>query len=392
MMYSKQWGRATNPSPTSWESFTRRIVCCLLGVLMVGLLPCAAAAESGVADPLDRPATLVRNAAHCFLLGIVTAGDRLVAVGERGIVILSDDNGKTWRQAKVPTSVDLTAVEFPTSKQGWVVGHAGVVLHTDDGGETWIRQLDGKVAAQLAFEPAQKTATARPNDKTVQKQLAAAQLLIADGADKPFLDLHFENEQAGFVVGAYGLMFRTEDGGKTWKSWMNRLDNPMGLNIYAIRIAGNNVYLAGERGLFLRSTNRGSSFTRVATPYDGTYFSIGVFHSGEIVLAGLRGNAYRSADQGKTFTKVEVSVPISFSATVTLADGTALFANQAGALLESRDLGHTMKLLQTTPMRSLTGLTVLRDGDLLAVGSEGTIRMPLSSAAPAAKTETGSVQ
>ncbi|MFB3917481.1 MAG: WD40/YVTN/BNR-like repeat-containing protein [Terriglobales bacterium] len=355
-------------------------------------MPCTAVA-SGVADPLDRPATVTRNAARSFLLGVATAGERVVAVGERGIIVLSDDKGKSWRQAKVPTSVELTAVEFPTPKQGWAVGHGGIVLHTEDGGETWVRQLDGKAAAQLALDAAQANAARlRPNDERGQRQLADAQRLVEEGADKPFLDLHFENEQQGFIVGAYGLMFRTEDGGKTWKSWMDRLDNPMGYNIYAIRVVGNNVYLAGEKGLFLRSTDKGNSFKKLTTPYDGTFFNIAVFPQGEIVLAGLRGNAYRSADQGKTFTKVNVPVAISFSASTTLPDGTAIFANQEGAVLETRDHGHTMKLLRAAVMRSLTAITPVREGELLAVGSEGTAQIALPSAPAAPRTQTGSVQ
>ncbi len=54
--------------------------------------------------------------------------------GERGIVLLSDDAGVSWRQAKVPVSVSLTAVQFVDAEQGWAVGHLGVVLHTQDGG------------------------------------------------------------------------------------------------------------------------------------------------------------------------------------------------------------------------------------------------------------------
>jgi len=59
------------------------------------------------------------------------------------VVILSDDDGATWHQAKVPVSVTLTAVSFGTPAKGWAVGHSGIVLHTEDGGETWVKQLDG---------------------------------------------------------------------------------------------------------------------------------------------------------------------------------------------------------------------------------------------------------
>ena len=41
------------------------------------------------------------------------------------------------------------------------------------------------------------------------------------GPVNPFLDVWFENENNGFVVGAYGMFLRTTDGGKTWKTQLD---------------------------------------------------------------------------------------------------------------------------------------------------------------------------
>ena len=43
------------------------------------------------------------RATHGLLLGLARAGARLVAVGNDGHVLLSDDEGKSWRLAKTPT-------------------------------------------------------------------------------------------------------------------------------------------------------------------------------------------------------------------------------------------------------------------------------------------------
>ncbi|MBI5441598.1 MAG: hypothetical protein HY900_10365 [Deltaproteobacteria bacterium] len=336
---------------------------------------------SGVTDALDRPAVRTRAAAHSVLLAVTSAGKRLVAVGERGIVILSDDAGKTWRQAKVPTSVSLTAVEFPSARKGWAVGHAGVVLHTEDGGETWSRQLDGAAAAKLALDTAEAKQADRRTGAAAPKLLAEAQRLVADGPDKPFLALHFESETTGFVVGAYNLIFRTEDGGKSWKSWLDRVDNPKGLHLYAIGAVGKALYLAGEQGLLLRSSDGGNSFQRLATPYGGTYFNLAATRSGDLVLAGLRGNAYRTTDQGKTFTRIDAPVPISFSATATLPDGTLLLANQAGMLFESRDGGRSLRSLPSR-LPPVAGLAPLEDGSVVAVGHAGAVKILLTGIVP----------
>ena len=109
-----------------------------------------------VADALVRPALPVAAPARATLLGVAPAGARLVAVGERGIVALSDDAGQTWRQGRVPVSVTLTAVRFIDARNGFAVGHGGVVLASTDGGETWEVLFDGLGGAlifSLSIDP-----------------------------------------------------------------------------------------------------------------------------------------------------------------------------------------------------------------------------------------------
>ncbi|MBI5441527.1 MAG: glycosyl hydrolase [Deltaproteobacteria bacterium] len=366
----------TRPIQGPSDRISRTVFLCLLLSALAG----RAVWAGGVADALDRPAARTRGPERCVLLDVTLAGSRVVAVGERGVVVHSDDGGKTWRQAKVPTSVSLTAVRFPTAKKGWATGHAGVVLHSEDGGETWAKQLEGTAAAKLALQAAQADLAARPNDAAAQARVAEAERLVADGPDKPFLALEFADEKTGYVVGAYNLIFRTEDAGRTWKPWMDRADNPKGLHLYAIRTVGKATYLAGEQGLFLRSLDAGASFQRLETPYKGTYFTLGATSSGELVLAGLRGNAYRTADQGKTFTKLDVPAPISLSAVATLADGRLLLVNQAGQLLESRDGGRTLQPVPGVRLPPVTALAQTGEGAVVSAGVAGVIPVPLGGA------------
>ena len=104
---------------------------------------------AGFVDPLDAPATQSPLAARTLLQGVANAGNRIVAVGQRGHVVYSTDSGASWKQASVPVSSDLTAVFFIDDKQGWAVGHDGVILHTADGGEKWDLQLSGRTANDL---------------------------------------------------------------------------------------------------------------------------------------------------------------------------------------------------------------------------------------------------
>lgn len=91
------------------------------------------------AAPLQAvPAVQAGNATQATMLAAGWAGERVVAVGDHGIVLLSDDQGRQWRQARsVPLSTPLTGVSFVDARHGWAVGHWGAILSTADGGESW---------------------------------------------------------------------------------------------------------------------------------------------------------------------------------------------------------------------------------------------------------------
>lgn len=335
--------------------------------------------STGVADLLDRPAVQVRQPGKCVLLDITAAGDRLVAVGERGIVVLSDDKGKTWRQVKMPTSVTLTAVTFPSPVDGWAVGHSGVVLHTKDGGERWERQLDGAVAARLALEDAEAGLKRLGEDDERGKQLLSdARLLASDGADKPFLDISFINDKEGVIVGAYGLVYHTRDAGETWTPWMSRLENSKGLHLYTIQIAGDRIAIAGEQGFFCCSIDGGETFKRIETPYRGSYFTSTVSQKGELLIAGLRGNAFWYDATSETFTRIDVPIPVSFSVSITGTDGEIYLANQAGDILTYREQEKKFLSVNVPRMPLISSLTRLENGNLVAVGVGGVMQLPLT--------------
>jgi photosystem II stability/assembly factor-like uncharacterized protein len=190
-------------------------------LLSVGLCASALSMAQDV-NLLEQPAITSVMATRSVMLSVANAGSRLVAVGERGFIILSDDNGLTWKQVSSPVSLTLVKVRFVDDCEGWAVGHAGVVLHSADGGQSWSRQLDGVEGAQLELEDARQQAARADHEVNAEERLAQAQQLVDDGPDMPLLDVLFFNARDGIVVGAYGLAFATRDGGTTWQSMRGR--------------------------------------------------------------------------------------------------------------------------------------------------------------------------
>ena len=175
-----------------------------LALALTTPLPALAA---GFVDVLATPAPMSPLASKALMQGAARAGDRLVAVGQRGHIVVSNDGGATWQQSPVPVSSDLTAVYFVNDKKGWAVGHDGVILATSDGGATWALQLDGKRANEAVLADLERKAAAQPTE-SLKAMLAEAKRNQEQGADKPFLDVWFADEKTGYVVGAYNLIFQ----------------------------------------------------------------------------------------------------------------------------------------------------------------------------------------
>ncbi len=327
-------------------------------------------------DVLAQLSVMSGQATHAVLLAVTRAGKRLVAVGERGVLLVSDDNAVSWRQVQLPVSTTLTAVQFVDDQQGWAIGHSGVVLHTTDAGNSWSLQLDGRRAAALELAAAEAQVKSLADDDNAQRRVSRAQRLVADGPDKPFLALSFSDARHGLVVGAYGLAMHTDDGGQSWQSWMDRIANPQGLHLYAIGQSHSAIYLAGEQGLLLRSLDGGGQFEALDSPYEGSYFSLALESDGAVLVGGLRGKVFRSRDQGAHFEALENPLPVSLGSATRIGDQ-LLWVNQAGGVLRSTDRLSVLQPLPMPPGPPLIAIVDAPDGALVGVGFSGVSRLSM---------------
>jgi photosystem II stability/assembly factor-like uncharacterized protein len=314
-----------------------------------------------VKDALESSALASRLIERSVLVDIVSTGSRLVAVGERGHFLLSDDAGYSWRQAVVPATVTLTSVHFPTPQKGWAVGHSGVILHSSDGGEHWIVQLDGRQSAELL------ELTYRHSRDSALKQ--RVDRLLSDGPDKPLLSVHFRDEKTGWAVGAYGTAFATVDGGKRWKPILERIPNDDERHLYAVHERQDGLYLAGEQGQVWRLAPGAQDFESIKLPAISTAFDVFSAPDGALMATGLGGRVFRSTDRGTHWTTLEPAGKAAFTSAVAW-QGRLVIANEAGQVFSSRDGGRTFQALEVPPF-PVSSLASGRDGQLVAVGPLG---------------------
>lgn len=360
-----------------WRNFRRATLFALgLNACVIGQAASSTELNTQLFQQPSLPSAL---ASESLMLDVALAGQRLVAVGERGFILLSEDEGQSWRQVPSPVSVTLTRVVFPSATQGWAVGHAGVVLHSSDGGLSWNKQLDGEQAARLELEATQRAHNAQPSEQS-QQQVEAAQLLFEEGPDKPFLAVHFFDEQQGVILGAYGLAFATADGGVSWQSIRERLDNPSAMHLYDIHELAGELFIAGEQGLLLRSVDQGLHFAALESPANGTLFGLLATDAQGLLAFGLRGKTYLSEDHGDSWRTVPNSLPVTLTAGARLADGSLMLVDESGRTLLSRDHGHSFVASTLAKPAYLTGLTSSADGQVILASNHGLARLADSSA------------
>ncbi len=317
----------------AWALAASALLAVLLGT-WTSAATAAVAADQYSVESAKACQSLMLDAAH--------AGARLVVVGDRGHILFSDDQGKTWTQARVPTRQLLTAVFFIDDKRGWAVGHDAQVLASSDGGATWTQQYQDI------------------------------------SREAPLLDVWFLDAQHGFAVGAYGALLETVDGGQHWQDVAERLPNEEQLHlngITAVKDAG--LFIVGEQGSMFRSSDNGQSWTLVEGPYQGSLFGvIGTAQPRTLLAYGLRGNLFRSSDFGDSWQPIELkaargTLEFGLASATLLEDGSLVLVGNGGSVLRSHDDGQSFSVFNRADRIALAGVSGLADGSLLLVGQGG---------------------
>ncbi|MCB1678406.1 MAG: hypothetical protein KDI16_06955 [Halioglobus sp.] len=336
----------------------------------------------------------MKKAASSLLLDIAAVGDRLVAVGERGHILYSDDGGESWVQTRVPTSAMLTRVFFISDKLGWAVGHDGNILVSRDGGVNWELQREGISAQAQLNEVRAGKAKARVEALSQQLQTApgedapalsealqeathdlerARETLDAPVYAPPLMDIWFANPEQGWASGAYGTLLRTQNGGRQWDDWSRKVDNPDELHLNGvIGDPDGNLYLASEWGTVFRSLTQGESWEPLETGYDGSFFGVVASPaSGSVFAYGLLGTVYRSTDQGESWEPLTSGARASLFGALATAQGALLFVGQGSTAVLSRDDGDSFTPLVQPSRAGFYGIAERGDGRYVVAGDGG---------------------
>ena len=208
------------------------------------------------------------------------------AVGGRGTILHTRDGGDTWEEQASGTDFVLEDVVFLDRRHGWAVGGwprdyavaiyggMGVILATDDGGRTWRPQLDA-AAAWLSgawfIDRSNGWAVGEYGTVMRTRDGGVTWSQMRNVPTPAWLhDVHFVDHQRGWAVGAYETVLKTNDGGMTWTHQQTPVPRrPFGLPLayQAVRFASDGEgWIGGDHGNILHTADGGDTWT--AEPID----------------------------------------------------------------------------------------------------------------------------
>lgn len=267
------------------------IVLCLS--LILSCLNKASAQGEQLSRRLSAP--ILAQPSMAPLLDVARLGSRLVAVGTRGLIITSNDEGVTWEQRLSPTDVTLTALVFVGSGKGFAVGHEESLLRTDNDGASW-------------------------------------SLVRTDASGVPLLRIRFLDAQRGFAVGGRGVIYWTSDGGGSWTRTIITADDGFDPHLFDIAsTADGRLLLAAEGGRLFRSLDGGEVWDELQSPYTGSFFGLVTFGPRSVLAYGMLGHAFLSRNGGDSWEELSTGIDQSFFCAV--ATGERIFlAGADGAI------------------------------------------------------------
>ena len=283
---------------------------------------------------------------HDDLLAIDgSEGGKNVAVGKWGLILVTNNRGKSWERRPTDTTKALSAISMTDDKHAFAVGSGGTVLSTQDGGATWRSQASGSKDQLLGVHALSSThayvvgafgtllSTTDGGTIWTRHEIKWDQLIgkiiNESGYIEPNLNaIYFSSPTKGWIVGEFGLVLHTEDGGRTWTAQRSGSDLPQ---LYSVKfIDDQRGWASGQAGSLIRTTDGGKRWTTVEIDSKRDLYNVSV--DGQRLIIVGDGIAFGSDDTGSSWKEIRLNSEDRWLAGVLVKDRAALAVGPGGTI------------------------------------------------------------
>ncbi|MFH1611370.1 MAG: YCF48-related protein [Patescibacteria group bacterium] len=204
----------------------------------------------------------------------------VIAIGEDGTIVKTEDFGDSWQDVSVSTSNKLLRLEMYSATRGWIVGENGSIYKTTDGGDSWTAQttgvtedlngvyflnwLDGYIVGDNGTFLVTTTGGTVWNDRSA-------------GGVYEFNDVYFASATYGLVATSHGLLYTT-DGGSSWAT----RSGPGTSNLSSFDFYSSSSGAVVGTSVAYTTKNQGASWTEYSIPDEnGSEMLFDVEYSGD---------------------------------------------------------------------------------------------------------------
>lgn len=166
------------------------------------------------------------------------------AVGSKGLLFSSSDQGDTWASQQLPTGEDLLAIFGVSESELFVAGFKGVMFASTDGGKTWEKRESGTSQNINCIFGDEHTLYSATNDGYLLRSLDRGKTWTAEQlAPGANLEGGSSKGTLSLVVGSKGTIF-IQRPGQPWKA----LSASPTFGFWDVWIGENTAFISGERG------------------------------------------------------------------------------------------------------------------------------------------------
>jgi len=281
------------------------------------------------------------------------------AIGNNGTIIKTLNGGISWESQISNTTETLRRVFFIDEQNGWIVGMVGEILTTNDGGANWRKApktwnynryfeniffLNSKVGWILGSELLLKTTNGGETWTSLPQS-------------SPYVSVYaifFTDAQTGWIADYFGSIYKTTDGGATWKeSYYLNGDKPFnvpqefGFFLSISFTDKNNGWAVGSNGIMVTTSNGGLSWTRKKGINDNLFFNKIQFSDAKNGFAFTYGSEYlQTSDGGNTWIKKSIDLNTPISIYFLFGKNNIWSVGNEGTIINTTDSGLNWKILR----------------------------------------------
>jgi photosystem II stability/assembly factor-like uncharacterized protein len=304
---------------------------------------------------IDDVAVHNRALSHSEILEIYNEGNTGSNINSTSPNAISSSNLDNWSIQPSVSTASLKSISFPSSDIGFTVGYNGEMLKTINGGISWEKLSTGTNLrlTSVYYSDANNGYIATSNGSILKTTNGGISWTVMPTGASGINSLFFTNSNTGYAVGTNCMIYKTVDAGRSWIKCLNKIETDVNWAVYqgatdynalnSVYFTGlNNGFAVGNGGRMFKTTNGGISWKkRVIGDGNITFWSVYFKDSQTGFVVGNDGTILKTTDGGENWNKIISGIKSCLWSICFVNKDRGYIVGNSGTLFTTNDGGET---------------------------------------------------